>query len=251
VGAPGDLRDRFKVRLDQRLLRPWILSSSEFTRRSVLERVPLLRRHPSATIHPGTPVPEAAPRALHAPRTLVSTSQVNPDKGHADVLQALAALRAEGLDFRYIVVGAGSAEQALQEQARGLGLADAVEWTGFVTDVPAHLARADVFVLPSLCEPLGIALEEAMAHGLAPVARRAGGVPEIWPPGLERYMVRPEDAVAGFREALGRLLRMEDQDLLALQAAVRAHAAATFSLEAKARELAEWLEGVVRETPHA
>jgi len=48
--------------------------------------------------------------------------------------------------------------------------------------VPAYLAAADVLCQPSLIEPLGQALLEAMASGRPVVATRIGGPPEFVPP---------------------------------------------------------------------
>jgi glycosyltransferase involved in cell wall biosynthesis len=48
--------------------------------------------------------------------------------------------------------------------------------------IPAWLARADVLCQPSLLEPFGLALLEAMACGRSVVATRVGGPPEFVPP---------------------------------------------------------------------
>src|SRR5262249_2691829 len=72
----------------------------------------------------------------------------------------------------------GECLPALQQVAGELGLGEHVRFLGEVRDVPALLARASVFVLPSLTEGISLTLLEAMARGLPVVATRVGGNPE-------------------------------------------------------------------------
>ena len=55
------------------------------------------------------------------------------------------------------------------------------------------LGRADLFLLPSHAEPLGVVVMEAMAMGVPVVVTRAGGVPEIVTDGVDGVMVPPGD----------------------------------------------------------
>jgi len=76
-----------------------------------------------------------------------------------------------------------------------LGLADAVDWTGFTRDVNDELALMDLFVLPSLFgEGLPMVILEAMAAGVPVVATRVGGAPEAIRDGLDGLLAAPGDA---------------------------------------------------------
>ena len=241
LGAPGDLRNTWKTRASQRLLRPRLLACSDFVRSELLRRVPLLLRADFVSLHPGTGLgaaPLATPRAA---RVLVCTSRLDADKGHRELLDAAAALATESLDFRLVIVGSGTEAASLQAHARLLGVEARLTWAGFHSDVRPFLQAADVFVLPSRCEPLGIALQEAMAHGLVPVARRAGGVPEIWPPGLEALLAAPETGAAGLQQVLARVLRAGDDELQEWKRQTWEHAGRAFGLEQQARRFAAWL----------
>ena len=52
-------------------------------------------------------------------------------------------------------------------------------------------ARAQFLVLPSLFEPFGIVLLEAMAAGLPVIASRVGGIPEVVREGVTGMLVEP------------------------------------------------------------
>lgn len=145
-------------------------------------------------------------------------------KGH-DVLLAAAAHADARLHYAFC--GTGSAEPALRAAAAPLG--DRVVFAGFRTDVAACLAAADVAVLPSRHEGLGVAALEAMAAGLPVVASRTGGLAEVVADGETGLLVPPEDAAA-----LARAL-----DRLAADAALRARFGGAGRARVRARYAAE------------
>jgi len=113
-------------------------------------------------------------------------------KGHATLLEAAARLRDTRL--RWIFCGTGSLEAALRADATARGIA--VRFTGFRPDVARCLAAADVTVLPSLHEGLGVAALEAMAAARPVVASRVGGLAEVLVDGETGSLVPPRDADA-------------------------------------------------------
>ena len=87
-----------------------------------------------------------------------------------------------------------------------LAIADAIDWTGFVTDIAAELARIDALVLPSLFgEGLPMVVLEAMAAGVPVIASRVEGVPEAITHGENGLLVEPGDAGA-LAAAIGELM---------------------------------------------
>jgi glycosyltransferase involved in cell wall biosynthesis len=142
------------------------------------------------------------------------------------------------LAFRACLVGGGERLEAHRRLARDLGLADRVALPGQVPNAFAYLARALVFVLPTLEEGSGsIALIEALQAGLAIVASRIDGIPEDVDNGDSALLVSPGDTAA-----LGQALRrvLTDPGLRAcLARRAREAFAERFSPAAFVRELGQ------------
>ena len=131
-----------------------------------------------------------------SPPTIVSVGRLVLPKSFWILGKALRAL--EPGSFRALVVGDGPQETFL----RGI---EGVELLGERGDVPALLARSDVFALSTLSEGMPISVLEAMAAGLPVVATAVGGIPEIVVDGETGLLVPPQDDQA-LAAALRRLL---------------------------------------------
>lgn len=146
----------------------------------------------------------AGPQAL----SLLCVATVTPRKGHVLLLEALAGLR----DRRWHLHCAGSLARDADEGRRAvaaaerLGLAERVSWHGEVdADALAALyAQAELFVLPSWHEGYGMALAEALAHGLPVVSTAAGAIVDTV--SADAGMLVPPGDVGALREALRRLM---------------------------------------------
>ncbi len=245
LGDVGDLRNTFKARLMQKVLKPALITCSKYCFDELLSRVPMLKDYSFDFIHPGV-LPAPAPKlSVSSPRVIITTCQLNKAKGHIDLFRALAILRKNGAPFRCIVVGTGTYEADVRKSCADLGLQDLVEFTGYVKSVPEQLARADIYVLPSYREALGIALEEAMAHGLVCVARNSGGVPEIWPPSYKDLLVGSEDQGEEFADILNRLIGYSDDAIGLVSNAFFQHAEKSFHAEKQAEKLANFIRRIV------
>ena len=124
----------------------------------------------------------------------------NVQKAQEFIIQVASELEASHPDIQFLLVGGGSDEAMFREAAAGLHNLD---FAGFVDNVGDYLAAFDLFILPSNKEGIGGVLLDAMDQGLAIVASRVGGVPEIVHDrenGILIEAARPDQLKAGILE---------------------------------------------------
>jgi glycosyltransferase involved in cell wall biosynthesis len=139
---------------------------------------------------------------------LLCVATLQPGKGHHILFEALR----HSLDCAWHLTCAGSltrdavTAERVRTMAGAAGFADRVTFTGELDEegLSARYDESDVFVLATLQETYGMAVAEAIAHGLPVVSTRCGAIPALVEPdgGL---LVPPGDAMA-FAGALGRVL---------------------------------------------
>lgn len=142
------------------------------------------------------PAPGRAPETDAFTGRIIAVGRLEQVKGLDLLIQALARLRAAGVDASLTLVGEGSQRAVLEDQACAAQIADWVEFTGRLTreEVRDRLHDADMFVLPSRSEGTPLALLEAMATGTACIAARVGGVPAST--GKAALLIPAEDPAA-------------------------------------------------------
>ena len=100
-------------------------------------------------------------------------------KGFHILLEAFKKLTKNDAKAELIIGGDGPEIASLKALSENLGLRERVKFIGWVKDVESFLKKIDIFVLPSLDEPFGIAVLEAMAMGKPVVSTRSQGPSEI------------------------------------------------------------------------
>lgn len=135
---------------------------------------------------------------------LLSVGDLNKNKNHRAVLEALAGM--ENRNLYYVVCGRGPLKEELEAIAREKGLGDRVRFMGYRNDIPAFYAMADIFVFPSFREGLSVSVMEAMASGLPIACSRIRGNTDMVEDGVNGYLMEPgnPDSIAG------ALRRLED-----------------------------------------
>ena len=127
-------------------------------------------------------------------------------KGGERFLRAVPLILDEVPEARFIVVGGGSEDDAMDAALRSAGIEDRVFFPGYRPDVDVFYDLMDVSVLTSSSEGLSITLLESMSRGLPVVATRVGGNPELVVEGATGYLVPPDD-VRAFAKRVASLLR--------------------------------------------
>ena len=170
-------------------------------------------------------------------RIILSVGRLSHEKGHADLIDALDALRGLHAESRarLVIVGDGPERPRLEAAAARLGLADRIVFAGQVHNVRPYYAMADLLALPSHSEGSPNVLLEAMAAKLPVVATRVGGVPEIVTDGESALLVKSGDPRA-MAHAMEAALK---DDALRSRLALRAYetAVSRHSPEARLRVL--------------
>ena len=152
----------------------------------------------------------------------VCVARFAPQKNHTLLLKAFAQGLTSDPRANLVLVGEGILREALEEQAKNLGLAKRVHFLGLRTDIPDVLGAMDVFVLSSDWEGNPLSIMEAMASGLPIVSTDAGGVPKMFQSGKEGLLVARGDAQALGRSMASLLRDQETRQSFGRSAARRA-----------------------------
>jgi phosphatidylinositol alpha-1,6-mannosyltransferase len=163
-----------------------IFCVSDYTRREIMKSCPGLRAEQLAVLpnalDPSFPIFAPPPRPnAHVIFTLTRLDSAETYKGVDHLIAALPSIQCELPGARLRIGGTGDDLPRLKALAQAQGVANAVEFLGFVEE--AQLANefnaCDLFALPSGKEGFGLVYIEAMAHGKPCLGARAGGVPEV------------------------------------------------------------------------
>lgn len=172
----------------------WILTPSEFSRRSIEKAYGELSGNisviPNAVSSSFRPLPREASSAwvlshLKIPGPYILTvGDLQPRKNHTALIEAFRDLvRAHPqLPHKLLLVGQETWYTArIRQAAQASGVGDRIVFPGFVTDDELlHLYGAcDLFVFPSLYEGFGLPILEAMACGRAVACSNTSAMPEV------------------------------------------------------------------------
>ncbi|HCA85039.1 MAG TPA: glycosyl transferase [Streptomyces sp.] len=180
-----------------------ILHLTEMERRdveAVVEPARLTRTHRLVN---GVRLQERRPAAGPGrPPTVLYLARVQARKRPEDFISAMPVVLGKYPDARFVLAGpdTGALADDMLAMARGLGVADSVEYVGALghAEVLEQLRQADVYVLPSVVEPFAVSVLEAMSVGLPVVVTRTGGLsPDVERAGAGRVVDSRADADNG------------------------------------------------------
>jgi len=179
-----------------------IIAVSQFVKRSVLARG--FADEQVEVIYDGVEIPDV-PSVRGGGLQIGCVGYLLPEKNQELLVRAMPAVLARYPGCRLLLAGDGPSRPGLEHLAARLGVTAAVRFAGLVDDVAAVYRALDVFVFPSLAEPLCSSLLSAMSYGLPSVALARGAVPEVIENGANGLLVDAPDPAA-FADAVMRLL---------------------------------------------
>ncbi len=126
-------------------------------------------------------------------RNFLYIGRFSPEKNILTLLEAYRRLKADGSDWGLILVGNGPQKSEVESYIQRHSIKD-VFLPGFKQkeEIPVYLAVSDVFILPSISEPWGLVVNEAMAAGLPVlVSKRCGCYPDLIKEGFNGFSFDP------------------------------------------------------------
>jgi glycosyltransferase involved in cell wall biosynthesis len=122
---------------------------------------------------------------------LLNVGRLSPEKGHDNLLQAVAALSGQFPALKLRLAGIGPMEHPLRQLAKSLGIEDRVEFLSYVSDMPKLYGEADLVVQSSLTEGMPNVILEAAYLQLPILATDVGGTAEIVEHGTGAWLIAP------------------------------------------------------------
>ncbi len=102
-----------------------------------------------------------------------------PEKGQEALIRALPAVHKDFPSCKLLLAGDGPTRPALEKLASELNITRSVIFTGFIERIETVYQALDLFLFPSLAEPLGTSMLAAMSYALPVIGVASGGVPEM------------------------------------------------------------------------
>ena len=174
--------------------------------------------------------PKAKPWKAGEPLRLASLGRLHPVKGYAELVEALAVLKANGfvppVPFTITIGGDGAQREALEARIRELGIEN-LHLPGFVDDPGAFLAERHLYLQPSHSEGFCIAAHQALASGLPVLSSAVGQLAYTIRDGDNGLNVPPRNPAA-LANGLAKLLS-DPASLAAMGARGRSEMLETYS----------------------
>jgi glycosyltransferase involved in cell wall biosynthesis len=126
----------------------------------------------------------------------LSVARLVPVKGHVYLIDALYKLRASGIDAKLNLAGDGPLRKELETQTKALGLENHVVFLGAKSssEIRELFAEADIAILASTSETVGLVNMEGMMSGRPVIATSVLGVPELVEDQSTGFLCPPADS---------------------------------------------------------
>lgn len=181
--------------------------------------------------------------------TIVCVARLEKIKGVDILIQACKRIKDRSVKFECLIVGDGPERLSLSKLIDSLGLGQHIHLLGQMTQNKVFSvisSNADIFVLPSRSESVGVAIMEAMAYGVPAIGPRIYGVPELIDDGRFGLLFQ----VGNDSDLADKICKLLDdgamRDRLAI--AARAHVESEFSIKAQIDSLLEIWRSILNDS---
>ena len=221
-----------------------IIANSEETKRTILaNNASLVPEGKIKVIYNGVDLPRYHPgvkpfyQAKEGEIVLGCAGRLSEEKGHVYLLEMMKDLKKETREYRLLIAGEGRLLHILQRKARKLGVADRVDFLGFVEDMPSFYVSLDIFLLSSDYEGFGYVIAEAMASRKPVLAFDIKSSAEIVDHKKTGYLTRPGNV----KEMTSRVIELEGNEALREEMGIegRKRVEELFAFEKKQEEIKE------------
>ena len=161
-----------------------IITVSEHTRRTVIEKYGISPDKVSTVHNAVEPLPEDYLKIEKTPRKekiVTFLGRITMQKGPEYFVEAAAMVLKKVHNVRFVMAGGGDMMEKMIRLAARRGISDRFHYIGFLRgkEVYEMYKNSDVFIMPSVSEPFGIAPLEAMQMGVPSIISKQSGCAEI------------------------------------------------------------------------
>lgn len=133
-------------------------------------------------------------------KTCLFVGALRPIKGVEHLIDAIPEVVRTIKNIELLLIGPGECDykKKVLSKIDTLGMAQYIKYIGHVTkkELPDYYRKADLFILPSINEPQGLVVLEAMSFALPVVASNVGGIPDMINDGVNGLLIPSGDAIA-------------------------------------------------------
>lgn len=163
-----------------------VIAVSQYTKEMIVEHYGIDRRKISVVYNAATRHPDSITRFDQSSgrgeiKTVLFLGRITFQKGPEYFIEAAARVLKVFPEVRFIMAGSGDLMNLMIERVAELGIGQNFHFTGFLrgSDVERIFARSDLYVMPSVSEPFGIAPLEALLCDVPVIISKQSGVSEI------------------------------------------------------------------------
>jgi glycosyltransferase involved in cell wall biosynthesis len=187
-----------------------VVTVSDWTRRIAIQHY-AIDREKITVVHNGISPREQTNLSSFSPpigaKVVTFLGRITHQKGPMYFVEAARKVHAKFPDVHFIVAGSGDQLPIMIERIAQLRLSNRFHFTGFLKgeDIDKIWAMSNVYVMPSVSEPFGIAPLEAIQAGVPVILSKQAGVSEVMPHAIKVDFWN----VDAFAEAICNVLRFK------------------------------------------